>query len=172
MSDANFVQPETALSTPRAAGLDTSQKAHTRKHGMIASFVFEFEAYCVNGYAAHANASTAPSLCPPKRSPTNHSPRIVRRSKRIAVTCAVGRSSHFPLQPVMRYAGMYASYAVGPYVSPSGFARSHAPFVWIRISVSVFEHVFGSPLRLTVSCGKFPHGACPWTIRSAPITPA
>ncbi len=28
----------------------------------IASFVFEFDAYCVNGYAAHANASIAPSL--------------------------------------------------------------------------------------------------------------
>src|SRR5690349_13578527 len=84
MSVANFVQPETAASTPRAAGLDTTQKPQTRKHGMIASFVFEFETYCVNGYAAHANASTAPSRRPPKRSPTNHSPRIVRRSKRTA----------------------------------------------------------------------------------------
>ena len=69
---------------------------------MIASFVFEFETYCVNGYAAHANASTAPSRIPPNRSPTNQRPRIVRRSKRIDVRCAVGRSSHFPLQPVMR----------------------------------------------------------------------
>src|SRR3954462_1667783 len=102
MSDANFVQPERALSTPRATGLDTSQKAQTRKHGMIASFVFEFETYCVNGYAAHANASTTPSRGPPKRSPTNQRPRMVKRSKRMTVRCAVGRSSHFPLQPVMR----------------------------------------------------------------------
>src|SRR3954462_15465776 len=102
MSDANFVQPERALSTPRATGLDTSQKAHTRKHGMIASFVFEFETYCVNGYATHANASTAPSRRPPNRNPTNQSPTIVRRSKRIVVRCAVGRLSHFPLHPVMR----------------------------------------------------------------------
>ena len=49
MSDANFVQPESAASTPRATGADTSQKPQTRKHGMIASFVFEFETYCVNG---------------------------------------------------------------------------------------------------------------------------
>src|SRR5262249_5918082 len=60
-SDANFVQPESAANTPRAAGLEASHKPQTRKHGMSASFVFEFETYCVNGYAAHANASTAPS---------------------------------------------------------------------------------------------------------------
>ena len=102
MSVANFVHPETAASTPRADGRATSQKAHTRKHGMIASFVFEFETYCVNGYATHANASTAPRRVPPNRSPTSQSPRIVRRSKRITVRCAVGRVSQSPLQPVMR----------------------------------------------------------------------
>src|SRR5581483_6905404 len=102
MSEANFVQPEAAASTPRPTGAEISQKAQTSRHGMIASFVFEFETYCVNGYAAHANASTAPSRRPPKRSPTNQSPRIVRRSQRIDVRCAVGRLSHFPLQPVMR----------------------------------------------------------------------
>src|SRR6266700_2929971 len=47
--DANFVQPDSAARTPRAAGLEASQKPQTRKHGMIESFVFEFETYCVNG---------------------------------------------------------------------------------------------------------------------------
>ena len=97
--DANFVQPESAASTPRAAGLETSQKPQTRKHGMIASFVFEFDTYWVNGYAAQANASTAPSRWPPKRSPTRKRPSSVSRSNAIEVKCAAGRSSHFPLQP-------------------------------------------------------------------------
>ena len=69
---------------------------------MSASFVFEFETYCVNGYAAHANASTAPSRWPPKRSPTRKRPSSVRRSTAIEVKCAAGRSSHFPLQPMTR----------------------------------------------------------------------
>src|SRR5438093_1406192 len=85
ISDANFVQPDTTARIPRPTGREISQKAQTRKHGMIASFVFEFETYCVNGYAAHANASTAPSRRPPNRSPTNQRPRMVRRSKRIEV---------------------------------------------------------------------------------------
>src|SRR5690348_13917779 len=101
-SDANFVQPDRAANTPRAAGLETSQKPQTRKHGMIASFVFEFETYWVKGYAAHANASTAPRRWPPKRSPTRKRPSNVRRSKAIAVKCDAGRSSHFPLQPRIR----------------------------------------------------------------------
>ena len=37
--------------------------------GRIASFVFELDAYCVKGYAAHANGSVAASRCPPKRQP-------------------------------------------------------------------------------------------------------
>src|SRR4051794_14705620 len=47
--DANFVQPESAAKTPRAAGLEASQNPQTRKHGMSASFVFEFETYWVKG---------------------------------------------------------------------------------------------------------------------------
>ena len=69
-SEANFVHPDSAAKMPRATGLETSQNPQTRKHGMIVSFVFEFETYWVNGYAAQANASTAPSRWPPKRSPT------------------------------------------------------------------------------------------------------
>jgi len=100
--DANFVQPENAARMPRAAGLETSQKPQTRKQGMITSFVFEFETYWVNGYAAQANASTAASRWPPKRSPTSQRPSSVRRSKAIEAKCAAGRLSHFPLQPSAR----------------------------------------------------------------------
>ena len=49
ISDANFVHPESAAIAPRAAGFETSQKPQTRKQGMSASFVFEFETYCVKG---------------------------------------------------------------------------------------------------------------------------
>src|SRR5213076_2458862 len=97
--DANFVQPESPARKPRAAGLERSQKPQTRKHGMSASFVFEFETYWVNGYAAHANASTAASRWPPKRRPTRKRPSSVSRSSAIEVKCAAGKSSHFPVQP-------------------------------------------------------------------------
>src|SRR3954453_12420897 len=97
--EANFVQPESAARTPRAAGRETSQKPQMRNAGMIASFVFEFDAYCVNGYATQANASVAPNGTPPKRRPTSQSPRMQRRSKAIAVKCDAGSESHFPLQP-------------------------------------------------------------------------
>ena len=58
---------------------------------------------------------------------------------------------------------MYDSYATGPYVSPTGFALSQRPFVWIRLRISpeasAVPHGF-SPLPLgRVSIGKFPHGA-------------
>src|SRR3954447_5599736 len=99
ISDANFVQPESAAKIPRAAGRETSQKPQMRNAGMIASFVFEFDAYCVNGYAAHANASVAPNGMPPKRRPTSQSPRMQSRSKAIAVKCDAGSESHLPLQP-------------------------------------------------------------------------
>ncbi len=67
---------------------------------MIASFVFEFETYWVNGYAAHANASTAPSLCPPKRSPTSQRPsdRQQVEGDRREVRGRAGRPTS-PLQP-------------------------------------------------------------------------
>src|SRR4051812_42554574 len=99
MSDANFVQPESAANAPRHAGLVTSQKPQMRNAGMIESFVFEFDAYCVNGYAAQANASVAPSGIPPKRTPTSHSPSRQSRSKAIDVKCDAGSESHLPVQP-------------------------------------------------------------------------
>ena len=81
-----------------------SQKPQIRKAGMIASFVFELEAYCVNGYAAQANASVTPSRLPPNRRPTSPSPSRQSRSNAIDVKCEAGRSSHFPLQPKKRVA--------------------------------------------------------------------
>ena len=69
---------------------------------MIASFVFALEMYCVNGYAAHENARTAPRRAPPKRRPTSHSPRIESRSKSLDVKRTAGSVSHLPLQPKAR----------------------------------------------------------------------
>ena len=48
-SAANFVQPASAVATPRAVGEEASQNPHTRSAGMIASFVFDISAYAVNG---------------------------------------------------------------------------------------------------------------------------
>ena len=72
---------------------------------MIASFVFEFDTYCVNGYAAHANASVAPRPTPPKRRPTSASPMMHAMSNPTDVMCAAGNESHFPDQPRIQYAG-------------------------------------------------------------------
>src|SRR5207302_3453178 len=83
IKDANLVNPDSAPNAPRATGDETSQNPQMRKHGMSESFVFELEAYCVNGYAAHANVSAAPSCAPPKRRPTSHSPSMQSRSNAI-----------------------------------------------------------------------------------------
>jgi hypothetical protein len=71
---------------------------------------------------------------------------------------------------------MYDSYATGPYVSPSGLALSQRPFVWIQSRVSPEAspgpHALSYlPFWPVFSTGKFPPGACPFTIRSPPITP-
>ena len=65
---------------------------------------------------------------------------------------------------------MYDSYATGPYVSPSGFALSQRPFDWIQLRISPEESA-GPQDFFVCSMGKFPHGAVPLTMRSAPITP-
>src|SRR6266567_6173387 len=114
MNAANFVHPANATKMPRAHGDVTSQKPQMRNAGSSASFVFELDAYCVNGYAVHANASVAANTGPPNRKPTSPSPRMQSRSKAITVACAAGKVSHLPLQPSARYPGMYASYATGP----------------------------------------------------------
>ena len=59
---------------------------------------------------------------------------------------------------------MYDSYATGPYVSPSGFAPSQRPFVWIQLRISPDASAGPHALSLlgaVFSTGKFPHGACP-----------
>jgi len=43
MSEANFVQPESATATPRAAGEVTNQKPQIKNSGGRASFVFALE---------------------------------------------------------------------------------------------------------------------------------
>jgi hypothetical protein len=81
---------------------------------MIASFVFEFDTYSVNGYAAQAKASVAPRRAPPKRLPTSASPSRQSPSKRSAVAWAAQSSSHFPVQPKTANPGKYARYETGP----------------------------------------------------------
>src|SRR4051794_33374276 len=83
MSGANFVTPERATETPRAQGELASQNPKMRKTGTIVSFVFDIDAYCVNGKAAQANTSAAPSQRPPKRKPTSPSPAAQSTSKMI-----------------------------------------------------------------------------------------
>src|SRR5207244_2146614 len=102
MSEANFVQLDSAAKNPRWDADETSQKPKIRNAGTIESFVFELDTYCVNGYAVHAKASVADRRAPPKRQPTSASPTMQSRSKRIAVACEVGSESHFPLQPKTR----------------------------------------------------------------------
>ena len=82
MSEANLVHPDSAPSAPRPTGDETSQKPKMRKHGIIASFVFELDAYCVNGYAAHANASVAPSRAPAEPAADEPEPEHRRAGRR------------------------------------------------------------------------------------------
>ena len=64
-SAANFVHPASATPAPRTVDEVRNRKAHTSSAGMIASFVFEFMAYAVNGNASHANTRATASLVPP-----------------------------------------------------------------------------------------------------------
>ena len=54
---------------------------------------------------------------------------------------------------------MYDSYATGPYVSPSGFALSQRPFVWIQSRISPEVSAGPQDFFRVLSTGKFPHGA-------------
>src|SRR5919106_6412926 len=64
-SVANFVHAASAASPPRAGGAEAAKNPQIRSAGMTASFVFELEAYCVNGFATHASANTAARRLPP-----------------------------------------------------------------------------------------------------------
>ena len=79
--------------------------------------------------------------------------------------CPTSRSSRRRRTP-----GRYASYATGPYVSPSASAASQRPFVWIRSRISPVASA-GPHAGRSPSIGKLPYGLWPWAIRSAPITP-
>ena len=158
---------------PRAHGEVTSQKPQIRNAGRIASFVFELETYCVNGYAAHANASVAARRVPPKRRPTSASPSRQSRSNAIDVACAAGRSSHFPLQPRTRYAGQVGLVGDGP-VRVAALVRRLAAAVRLdRARGSRRPRRPGRTALRSSSIGHVPvRRLRRSTIRSAPMTPA
>ena len=56
-------------------------------------------------------------------------------------------------------------------MSPRSFAVSQRPFAWIRSRISPAASAGPQGLRES-STGMCPYGEEPWTIRSAPITPA
>src|SRR2546425_403902 len=80
---ANFVHPDSATKTPRAHADVTNQRPQIKNAAGIASLVFELDAYCVNGYAAQANARTPARSSPPNRYPTSASPSRQRTSNAI-----------------------------------------------------------------------------------------
>src|SRR6478752_5145706 len=123
-SAPNFVQPESATATPRDHAELAKMKPQIRKTGTIASLVFDISTYVVNGNADHASASAPARAAPPYRKPTSAIPSRQRKSNNTEVNFTAGSVSHFPDQPKIPYPGRYASYATGPYVSPSGFADS------------------------------------------------
>ncbi len=105
---ANLVRPASAPTTPRAGADVTTSSATTSSSDTSASFVFDDSVHSVNGYAAHAYASTTPSVGPRTRRPSQYSPSSVSRSNTIAAACAAGRSSHVPLHPKISRKGTYA----------------------------------------------------------------
>ena len=71
--------------------------------GWIKSFVFELEAYCVNGHATQANASVAAESRRRRTAARRARARAAQsRSQRIDVACTAGSVSHLPLQPKTR----------------------------------------------------------------------
>ncbi len=94
-----MVQEARPTKRPRAGADETSQNPQMSKAGRIASFEFELDTYCVNGYATQAKERVAASRARPNRHPTSASPISARLSNRSALKWAAGRSSHLPLQP-------------------------------------------------------------------------
>ena len=173
-SGANFVQPASARNAPRAQRRpSTSQKPQIRNAGRIASFVFDLDAYCVNGYAAHANASVAASRlaaeAPARRA---RGRRCRARSKSDRREVRRGQ-----VVPLAGPAEERVPREVGDVRRPArrcrraAFADSQRPFVWMRSRISPSASAGPHGFRSS-STGKWPYGASPWTIRSAPITPA
>ena len=81
-SAANFVQPASAAKPPRSAGCAAKKKPKMSNAGRIVSFVFELDAYCVNGYAAQANGSVAarrrPAESPADERKAEHAEQVER----------------------------------------------------------------------------------------------
>ena len=69
---------------------------------MIASFVFELDTYCVNGYAAHANGERRGEPRAAEAASDERQPEQREQVERSDVQWAAGSSSHFPLQPNSR----------------------------------------------------------------------
>ena len=139
---------------------------------MIASFVFALSVYAVNGYAAHANASSAASRRPPKRSPIEdereHREQVERDRSRVrgGQASPTSRSSRRPRPPARRRGrrrGRTCRRARSPPRSArsSGCARAPVP-----------PRPSGRTARASPRWGMFPYGASPSRIRSAPTTPA
>ena len=152
--------PRAATAAPRPKSLVRTRKPNTRSAGMIESFVFELDAYWVNGHAAHANASVAPSRGPPNRRPTSASPTSASRSKRIDVdvhrraACPTCDSSRRPGSPA-RTRGTRPGRRCRRAGSPSRIGRSTGCGRAPRPSASAGPH-FGS----VPSCREVPVRIC------------
>ena len=170
-SVANFVHPESATAAPRATGDVESQKPQTRIAGMIASFVFEFNAYAVNGNAIQPKTSPAASGGPPKRRPTRNEAEYDEEIEcdRRRVRCG----KRVPLPGPRKDENRRDVRQVGdrPVRVPAGKDDSQRPLSWIQSRIE--PSASGFPQDRLVPCtGMFPYGARPSRILSPPITPA
>ena len=163
-SAANFVQPASA--TERAArrrrrdepeAPDQERAAGSRRSCSSST------TYCVNGYAAQANASVAAepraAEAPARRAPSPS--RHEQVEQRSSVKCAAGRSSHFP-RPAERPGSRAGRRGRRPgrTCRRAGSRVSQRPFVWMRSrispSASAAPHAFRSS-----STGMCPYGDSP-----------
>ena len=139
--------------------------------GWIMSFVFEFEAYCVKGQAAHAKASVAAESGPPKRRPTSQSPSDAeevpedrgRMRGRQRVPLAAPAE-----QPVAGQVGLVGDRAVGVALGVGGLAAAVGLDAVADLAGGVGGPAGGTvPLDREVAVRALRRVA----IRSAPITP-
>ena len=171
-SDANFVQPESAHERAAADRRRDEPEApdeearHQRVVRVRARRVLRER---IRGPREREHGARA--AAPPKRRPTSHSPSMQRRSNAIDVKCAAGSESHLPLQPKSEVArGGTTRTRPGrtcrPAGSPTRSGRSSGCARGSRPRRRRGRTPSGRPRS-----GKFPHGAWPCTMRSAPMTP-
>ena len=84
---------------PPRAPRRREEEPKMRNAGRIESFVFDIDAYCVNGYAAHANGSVAASRRRRTASPRARAPSCRAGRTRATVQCAAGGRPTCPVQP-------------------------------------------------------------------------